>query len=105
MTWRERAEQLHEALAPWPRHSREAMHYLALALCGEAGELANLVCKRWRGDVLRGAAGDLDAAIEDEVADVAIYLHLLSRAWGIDIDRACDHKTRANEARRGRSER
>jgi len=64
----------------------EVLHFLALAICGEAGELANLVKKMWRGD-------QVDVAeIQDEIADIRIYLGHLCRHLRIDLDGACERK-------------
>ena len=52
----------------------------ACALAGEVGELCNLIKKEFRG---------LDKvsrrSIEDEIADVAIYLDLLAARYKIDL--------------------
>ena len=59
---------------------------LALAICGEAGELANLIKKLWQG-------GDVDSNhVRDEIADIRIYLEHLAHHLGIDIERACEDK-------------
>jgi NTP pyrophosphatase (non-canonical NTP hydrolase) len=55
--------------------------YLALCLCGEAGELANFIKKRWRD------GGDFTAEIRDEIADVRVYLELLAECFGISGDK------------------
>ncbi len=52
--------------------------FLALALCGEAGELANMIKKRWRDGV------GLSEEIRDEIADIRVYLELLARCFGIE---------------------
>lgn len=53
--------------------------FFALELCGEAGELANLEKKRWKGL-------EIDPArIADEAADVFIALMNFSNAAGIDL--------------------
>lgn len=54
------------------------VRFLSLALCGEAGELANIVKKQWRGD------GRLGSAALDEVADVIVYAAILYSALGGD---------------------
>lgn len=54
------------------------VRFLSLALCGEAGELANIVKKQWRGD------GKLGGAALDEVADVVVYAAILYSALGGD---------------------
>lgn len=60
--------------------------FLALAQAGEAGELANLYKKIWRGDKIPLAK------IESEIADVYIYLKHLCGHLGIDIDAAATKK-------------
>jgi NTP pyrophosphatase (non-canonical NTP hydrolase) len=52
--------------------------FLALAICGEAGELANYVKKRWRD------GADYTEEIHDEIADIRVYLELLAKCFGID---------------------
>jgi NTP pyrophosphatase (non-canonical NTP hydrolase) len=58
----------------------EIQRFLALAISGEAGELANLFKKWWRGDDL-----DLSKA-KDEIADVYIYLRHLACHMQFDLD-------------------
>lgn len=58
----------------------ELPRFLSLALCGEAGELANLIKKDWRGDT-----GDRRTAIEEELADVANYTFMLAEHLGVDL--------------------
>lgn len=62
---------------PWaPRYKRE--HFFALALAGEAGELANIYKKDWRG----GGKKISDAAVSDkingEIVDVIAYALMLA---------------------------
>jgi len=54
--------------------------YLSLCLCGEAGELANFIKKRWRegNDMLYAEE------IKDEIADVRVYLELIAACFGIE---------------------
>ena len=72
---------------------------LAMALAAEAGEL--LAEFQWltaeeSDDVM---ATDQGAAIEDEVADVTIYLVRLADVLGVDLVAAALEKTRRNETR------
>lgn len=53
------------------------VHFLALGLCGEAGELANFVKKRWRD----GQAHTDD--IKLEIADVCAYAFMLADEMGM----------------------
>jgi NTP pyrophosphatase (non-canonical NTP hydrolase) len=72
--------QIHQQMTAhlFPAFSHEDERFLALALCGEAGELANMVKKRWRDGV------NLTEEIRDEIADIRIYLELLARRFGME---------------------
>jgi hypothetical protein len=54
----------------FPSYSSTDERFLALGLCGEVGELANMIKKRWRDGV------DLTEEIRDEIADIRVYLEL-----------------------------
>lgn len=67
------------------------------AMCGEAGETANVVKKLRRAEF--GHAGALDAPADglldqlaDEIADTFCYLDLLATYYGIDIAAAVTRK-------------
>ncbi len=60
---------------PW---ASEDERFLALALCGEAGELANIVKKRWRD------GANMAEEARDEIADIRVYLELLAKVFGIE---------------------
>jgi len=72
--------ELHQKMTAhlFPSFSSEDERFLALALCGEAGELANYIKKRWRDGV------DLKEEIRDEIADIRVYLELIARCFDID---------------------
>ena len=72
------------------------MLYIALALAGEVGELANVVKKLERGDM---SYAEALALVEKEAADVLIYLLKLSYQTGIDLETAFVEKQRANAIR------
>lgn len=74
---------LHEKMTGhlFPAYSNTDERFLALALCGEAGELANLIKKRWRD------GADLSEEIRDEIADIRVYLELLARCFAIEGER------------------
>ncbi|MDE2426287.1 MAG: MazG-like family protein [Elusimicrobia bacterium] len=56
--------------------SEEDRQFLALALFGEVGELANFLKKEWRGDDVP----DLREKVTDELGDCYAYLRLLAIA-------------------------
>jgi NTP pyrophosphatase (non-canonical NTP hydrolase) len=72
--------ELHERItAPlFPVYSSQDERFLALALCGETGELANLIKKRWRD------GADFSNEIREEIADIRIYLELLAKCFDIE---------------------
>jgi NTP pyrophosphatase (non-canonical NTP hydrolase) len=83
--------ELHEKMTAglFPSYSDADERFLALALCGEAGELANLIKKRWRD------GADLSEEVKDEIADVRIYLELLAKCFAIEgekLDRRVELK-------------
>lgn len=89
MTWQEDNIKIHNYFMKDKRWSiDEETSFLALGLCGEAGEVGNLYKKMWRGDYQANFIHD----ISNELADVMMYLFLLARAEGIDIDEACNNK-------------
>ena len=60
--------------------------FFCLELCGEAGELANLEKKRWKG------APPNDAHTADEAADVLIALMNFCNARGVNLAEAVSSK-------------
>lgn len=68
------------------------------AICGEAGELANLCKKIRRGDKI-----DLHD-VADEIADVMTYLDLLATRLGIDVEEALRSKFNSVSLKRGCAE-
>jgi NTP pyrophosphatase (non-canonical NTP hydrolase) len=79
--------ELHEKITKplFPAYSSEDERFLALALCGEAGELANLIKKRWRDGV------NLSEEVCDEIADCRVYLELLAKCFNIEGSKL-DHR-------------
>jgi NTP pyrophosphatase (non-canonical NTP hydrolase) len=67
------------------------------AMCGEAGEAANVVKKLRRYETGTEGKNDpprdqLVAMLADECADTVIYLDLLAAKYGIDLGAAVIHK-------------
>lgn len=102
--WQEHAVRIHDRFIKLANEKgqltsdSDVVNFLALAICGEAGELANLIKKSWRGDAVDFAE------IRDEIADIRIYLEHLSRQLNIDLDRACEEKLTEVSERLNRKE-
>ena len=98
-TWQARAEEIHLQFVKYAQsHGRltsadEITHFLALAIAGEAGELANLVKKKWQGDAVD------QQSLREEIADIRIYLEHLARHLHIDTDAACEEKLKVVASR------
>lgn len=70
--------------------------YHALALCGEAGEFANLVKKIERGT---HTDTDLREDLESELVDVLTYVFTLAGILDINLDEAYAEKRKYNDKR------
>jgi NTP pyrophosphatase (non-canonical NTP hydrolase) len=72
--------ELHQKMTArlFPAYSNTDERFLALGLCGEVGELANMIKKRWRDGV------DLTEEIRDEIADIRVYLELIAKCFDIE---------------------
>lgn len=76
------------------------------AMCGEAGETANIVKKLRRDDLglqaaVQGSRGDLLVKLGDEIADTFLYLTLLAAHYGVDMPAAIVAKFNAISIREG----
>lgn len=73
------------------------------AVTGELGELANLLKKLHRGDTVDKRTGRPISKkdLADEIADVVIYMELLSQRLGIDMGDAVVSKFNEVSAERG----
>ena len=71
--------------------------FFALELCGEAGELANLEKKEWKG--IASPAADY----ADEAADVLIAVLNYANERGVDLARAVSDKMVEIDRRRAES--
>jgi NTP pyrophosphatase (non-canonical NTP hydrolase) len=74
----------------------KSLSYLVLCLCGESGELANIVKKIERGD--KSVEQDFDA-LESEVADIFIYLLCIVDTLRIDLYQVYKTKREFNNER------
>ena len=63
-----------------PIEGVDRVRFMTLALCGEAGELANLVKKDWRGD-----DGNRREKMIEELADCANYVFMLAEVLGVNL--------------------
>jgi NTP pyrophosphatase (non-canonical NTP hydrolase) len=104
-TWRPLSEEIHLRFV---KHAQslgrltsedEITHFLALAIAGEAGELANLVKKKWQGDAVD------HQRVREEIADIRIYLEHIARHLHVDIDAACEEKLKVVAERVAQRER
>lgn len=68
------------ARSGFPVGSTEDIRYNALAMCGEAGEVANVIKKEWRGDGLERDR------LRDELGDVFAYWSHLVKCSGFTLD-------------------
>lgn len=80
------------------------------AMCGEAGEAANIVKKLRRHETgLRGVfdkpRAELLEALAHELADIIIYADLLAQKYGIDLAAAVAEKFNVVSERQGFPER
>ena len=68
--------------------------FFCLELCGEAGELANLEKKLWKGKDIPMQA------VKEEIADVFICIHNYANARGINLADAVSEKLKKIEEKR-----
>ena len=63
-----------------PQEHTEKTRFIVLAICGEAGELANLVKKQWRD-----CTPHQIKKIKKEMAVIGNYLNVLADHLGVDL--------------------
>jgi NTP pyrophosphatase (non-canonical NTP hydrolase) len=90
------AEESHEASKQWFPDTAEDLGHHALAMCGEVGEVANIVKKLQRGSLERDEAEKL---LQGELADVFIYLLNICAIAKIDLAAAYYVKQKINQER------
>jgi NTP pyrophosphatase (non-canonical NTP hydrolase) len=88
--------QSHQASKEWFPETAFDLGHHALALCGEVGEVANVVKKLQRGSLEEGEARDL---LKGELADVFIYLLNCCAIARIDLAEAYFEKQKFNGER------
>lgn len=84
-----------------PHASLHRIEFAALALCGEAGEVANLVKKTRRATWLGRPSEPEPAALADELADVLAYTLKLANLLGVDLQESYERKMDQNRQRFG----
>ena len=70
----------------------EQIRFYALALAGEAGELANRVKKEWRDASPIFDYTSWKSKLREELADVRIYKQHLAEVLQMDLDEECIKK-------------
>ena len=70
-----------QATAVYSKDRTEALTYTVLALCGEAGELANKLKKH-----LRARTEPNTEVLADELGDVLWYVSAVAQELGYDLD-------------------
>lgn len=95
MDLQQASKQCYEDTEKWFPHVNN-LGFMALALCGEAGELANLVKKVERGSV---DADVVEVEMVEEVADVFTYLLNIAAILGMDLEQEFNRKRSINEKR------
>ena len=77
--------------------------FITLAMCGEVGEVANVVKKIERGSLkIEDAATRFDLAME--ITDVYTYFLVLAGTLGIDLEESYKVKRQQNAERFGKKE-
>lgn len=74
----------------------EVLEFLLLSLVGEVGELSNITKKIIRGDFELASAKE---HVEDEVADIFIYLIKICNQMEIDLEKIFLNKLEKNKVR------
>jgi len=92
-------ESLQDSRRWFPVTSEDISHTV-LGLCGEVGEIANMIKKIQRGSDHYGDA-KFRYALHMEIADVYTYLILLAGQLGVDLEKLYALKRIENEQRFG----
>lgn len=85
----------------FPDQATSIAHH-TLSMCGEAGEVANLVKKIERGDFdIRDTRTKNELA--EELADVLIYMLSIAGMLHVDLEKVYNYKRAINERRFGKN--
>lgn len=74
----------------------ELLEFLVVSITGEVGEVANIVKKIVRGDF---TLGDKKSEIQEELADIFIYLIKMAYQLDINLEKAYINKMKKNKNR------
>lgn len=77
------------------KNGKDRIRFFALALAGEAGELANNAKKEWRGDrKYKGKKGQALwlKLVEEETVDLGNYVFMMAEHLGIDLAARMERK-------------
>lgn len=86
----------------WFPNTSHSLAFMTLALCGEVGELANIIKKVERGSLDMKDAKTKHSAVM-EATDVFIYLMDIFAILGVDTEQAYNMKRAENERRFGQN--
>ena len=94
------SQQAHKDSQKWFPETATDLGHLTLAMCGEVGEVANIVKKLQRGDrSLKDANTRYELMME--ITDVQTYLFAIAGLLGLDLDKSVQHVRSENEKRFG----
>jgi NTP pyrophosphatase (non-canonical NTP hydrolase) len=82
----------------WFPHLKDDLKHQVLGLCGEAGELANLIKKWDRGTM---SEEELSMLAAGELADILVYLCTTANVLNVDLEKEFNDKRRINDVRFG----
>lgn len=99
MNLQELIDQATEDSERWFPEVAHDLAFMSLAICGETGEMANLVKK-----IVRGSTDYQDSlpAIKSELVDVFVYLLMIAGVLNLDLEKAYEEKRTYNESRFGK---
>lgn len=100
VAFQEEFDGRHEGYFRWnskvTENNMELLEFLMLSLTGEVGEAANIVKKIVRGDF---SLAEKKADLQEEIADIFIYLLKLSYQMDMDLEAVYFEKMKKNQER------